>query len=445
MEILVQKKFDDEINTLKETSFPHASINNLFKSSPNYTALLTTNNTTSKSVKLETRERSFKSQEVNYLHTIYFYTDNLPNAKQAILFNYTNSRGVKTNLAISATDSFAFVLVKDFTHSFDISYSGKGIRPKIKKIQINGLESKKLESSKFIIAEFISSHISLENIVNRLKLEHLAGEHKVASIREDIKAQEDIKTKNEEKIIELSLQVHSHEAELKQYQTEISEAENRLFSISNDEAAKQNSFSQLVEQESSLNRKIIELRSTLEGLQRDRDIISDEFVDYVKEGKGQTRSYLGAIVLAFFVIGLCVALLFNGASNLLTTSFPSAEDVFAAFALRLPFAAVLSGVIVGAGAFIKYLIGRTVRINEERLVLAKLLVIAKDIIHSASDKIQLTDQEKLDSRIRLKIDLLKAHLTAELGENPTTSFQPQSQKTDHQPLAKEEEKQEPWI
>lgn len=415
--IVMQVDFQDAIKALKDNSFSSQSLNKLFKSSPNYSELLKTSDTISKSVRLEKKERNFKSQEINFINSISFYTDNPPNAKHAISISYLNIRGEKITLKPLTTDSYIFVFIRDFTNNFEICYSGSGTRPKVQKIQISGLDGKVLDNTKPAIAEFLSSSVGIDTTIKKLKSDFDAAESLIEAANEEISAQDQQKLKREKEIRELLNKIEELSAISEKHQSNISEAENRLFSISNDEAAKQNSYAQLQSQELSINNRITNLKSTLEGLQRDKEIISDEFIDYVKEGKGQVRNYLGAIVIAFFIIGLCVALLFNGASNLLNTTYNSTSDVFAAFILRLPFAAVLSGVILGAGAFVKYLIGRTVHINEERLILAKLLVIAKDVVNSATDKLTLSDQERLDARIRLKIDLLKAHLTNELGHS----------------------------
>lgn len=442
----MQANLDEAIETLKETSFSTNSLNNLFSSSPNYTALLKTNDTISKSVKLDKKERTFKSQELNYISTIFLYTDNIANARQAISLSYINANHVLVSPKIHATNNFAFVYIRDFVDKFEISFSGSGVRPKIQKITVNGIECKKLEQAKETIIEFFSASSTIDTIIKKHKADVLTAQQALEAITVDINKKEKEKEQSTEELGKVTTELDQISTQLKEQQSELAETINRLTSVSNDETTKHNNVVQLTEKEGLLNREIALLRSRLERLQYDKEIISDEFIDYVKEGKSQARTYLGAIVMSFFIIGLCVALLFNGASNLLSMTYQTTNDVFAALALRLPFASVLSMVIVGAAAFINYLIARAVHINEERLILAKLLVIAKDTTNSSMDKLELTDLQRLNARIRLKIDLLKAHLTAELGKSPRLkSFEPEDTTSSTEAPEKENKKEEPWL
>ena len=56
-------------------------------------------------------------------------------------------------------------------------------------------------------------------------------------------------------------------------------------------------------------------------------------------------------------------------------------------------------------------------IHSQRLGLARLLVVAKDTVYSSMDGLNIPDERKFRERIKLKLQMLRSHLTSELGRD----------------------------
>ncbi|WP_372176913.1 hypothetical protein ACCQ23_15615 [Xanthomonas axonopodis pv. phyllanthi] len=56
------------------------------------------------------------------------------------------------------------------------------------------------------------------------------------------------------------------------------------------------------------------------------------------------------------------------------------------------------------------LLDKVIAIHGERLALAKLLVIARDTVHTSSRGLDISDDEVFHERVKLKMELLRQHL-----------------------------------
>lgn len=57
-----------------------------------------------------------------------------------------------------------------------------------------------------------------------------------------------------------------------------------------------------------------------------------------------------------------------------------------------------------------------IHIQKQRRTFAKIGIIAKDIADSSIEGLNIKEKEKFELRTKLKMDLLKSHLTNEIGE-----------------------------
>lgn len=190
----------------------------------------------------------------------------------------------------------------------------------------------------------------------------------------------------------------------------LAEAQARL------EVARNNEI-QLRQTVDSLNRDISDKQSDLKRLVNDRSLISDEFSDYVKEGRRQSWVYTVFIFLCVIIIGYCSWQLYDGANRILVANIESGSQLAGLILQRLPFAAAISLIVTAGWKLAQVFIGRVMTIHAQRLALARLLVVAKDTVYSSTDGLDITDVQRFRERIRLKLMMLKSHLTSELGRD----------------------------
>ncbi|MEZ2345352.1 hypothetical protein, partial [Microcoleus sp.] len=127
--------------------------------------------------------------------------------------------------------------------------------------------------------------------------------------------------------------------------------------------------------------------------------------------------YFALSLLPLTVIAVAANKIFSGAEALLLKEYQSFTDVFASLLLRLPFSIVLGLAMFYSWRLASNLFGNAFKIHKDRLVLARLLVIAKDTVFSSAQGLDVSDEAKFNERIRLKIELLKSHLSKELSSD----------------------------
>lgn len=178
-----------------------------------------------------------------------------------------------------------------------------------------------------------------------------------------------------------------------------------------------NNETQLSQSVENLNRSISDKKLELQEIVNDRSLISDEYKDYVIEGSKQSRTYEWFLLFSIFVLALCAFQLYTGARRILVADVESYAQIIGLILQRAPFAAALVVLITVAWKLSALFVGRIMKIHEQRLALARLLVIAKDTVYSSMDGLSITDEQKFRERIKLKLQMLRSHLTAELGSD----------------------------
>lgn len=181
--------------------------------------------------------------------------------------------------------------------------------------------------------------------------------------------------------------------------------------------AAENNQTQLAETVAGLNREIAKKKSELGQLVNDRNLISDEYRDYVAEGGQQSRLYASFLFLSISVIAFASWQLYRGALRIHEAELGTLQELMTLALQRLPLAAALALVVAVAWKLGAIFVERIMTIHSQRLALARLLVIAKDTVYASASGLEVSDELRFRERIRLKLAMLKAHLTSELGSD----------------------------
>ncbi|MDT3722889.1 hypothetical protein [Pseudomonas oryzihabitans] len=406
---------------LAETTFSNQNLNSSFKSSHKYSTLLTpiqapaSSTSASKYVQLDAKARTFRSADLCFVREIQVFTENPKQSIFSISLKYLNTQGEVQEIKGDTRDKFIVFFIRDYLFSFELGYSKRGARPNVTNIAIYGVNLSTIENRKKTIAKFFDHALTLNTTIENAKLQ-------ATSI------QEEIDTKNEEfensiqeyektaKIIEEAKAQVAKESERKDsIAKELKSLQNQLESLKSEESQRSNNCTQLLTKETSLNQEIATKSQELSAIINDKNLISDEYKDYVKEGKNQSSIYIFIIILCLSTSIFSLWLLYNGAKDILVHPYSSSNDVFASFLLRIPFAAVISGALYGSLKMAHFTFSKMLAIHEERLTLAKLLIIAKETVYSTAASFGISDDEKFRSRIEVKLEMLKAYLANSIG------------------------------
>lgn len=404
--------FDELSGNLASLSFNVANINKRFATTTLYEQLLKEDANDVSDVSLDKRERFFTTATPIFLRRIHFAG---ANQKGIELVVYTSEGTTRTVPVPPETKGGSVAIINEFCVKFSIRTSNKLSKPTLRRINIFGFDFISAQKTKAGIQNYINANNNVAEFIKQARLEvsNLQINHDALTV-DSASLIESIQSLTAESA-ELSANVNKEMATLGQVKASLKDSEADLTKLNAEIEAKRSNAQQLDRERKILNDEIASLKQELSSLVNDRSVISDEFTDYVKEGKAQARTYLALMILPCLTIGLCAYLIHNGASNLVFAHYAAREDMIAALLLRIPLAVAL-----GAAIYYSWLIGsaflkKIFSIQEERLTLAKLLVLAKNTVFSTAEDLGIDPKEKFYLRTRLKIELLKSHLAKDIG------------------------------
>lgn len=164
---------------------------------------------------------------------------------------------------------------------------------------------------------------------------------------------------------------------------------------------------------------ITEARQTLRTLEDDVNLFPTEISAFVSQGAQNIRTYWKMAVVPIFLLVLVTGLLVFNAANLTTVLEKNEQvSILSILVTRVPYVVITSAIIAASYKLAKILIAEIMRINQQRLNLSKISIIATDVSNSSQEGLgNLTDQEIYTLRTDLKMQLLRDHLKDYLSED----------------------------
>jgi|GEM_PF-1545622 len=425
MERLSETEFQSVGDLLRNASPAAPTLLNAYVTSDRqYKPLLKRDNARSIKLSKETREFSFTSP--CYLRSVDFLSEDntrLKNFLQVVIIRPDGTRqkiepkliettkqdgSIVQLLRYSITQictAVQFSVVANIRAVYATRFAAHGYTP----AQLEGIAGK------------INEALSLVERADNFSANKAAEARK--STEETAKAVADLETAREE-LADLEVQEAQLKTEVAQLQLEINAAMTERTSLTNTLSQAQlqieavrNNETQLKQRVDSLNKELVEKQDDMARLANDRSLISDEFKDYVKEGKKQAWVYTPFLAACIGVIIYCSWQLYVGANRILVSDAKTHSEVYALILQRMPFAIAISLVVTAAWRLSNMFVTRIMAIHAQRLGLARLLVVAKDTVYSSMDGLDITAEQKFRERIRLKLMMLRSHLTSELGKD----------------------------
>lgn len=390
--------------------------NTYWKSTQKFEALLSESGLPD-GVKPTSAARRFTPESLTYVRIVYLRGDKPEKIASDVTFNVKVAGKAPYPVKIQSNKTYAYAFVQNFCEWFEISSTTLLLKPQIKKIEVYGSTPEQLKDYANDIEDIIELKRNIENFKSETKAEYLDSKKLLTDTKlakkileseiEELLTQKDVAT-SENELIESSLE--EKKSTLQQTLLELTHSEKKLVET-------KNNTEQLSKQTENINKNIADLKQQLVKLTADRNLISDEYGPYVKEGNSQAKTYSWLITLPLLAIIFSTYQVYIGASNVLAADYKSATDVLAAFILRIPFAAIFGLAIFYSWKLASMMIQKVFKIHSDRLTLAKLLVVARETVHSSARNLNISDHEKFQEQAALKIEVLKSHMARDLNEN----------------------------
>lgn len=146
------------------------------------------------------------------------------------------------------------------------------------------------------------------------------------------------------------------------------------------------------------------------------NLFPEEFSSFSDHGGKQINIFIGLSAIPLIVIALLTGQLLLGAVDLSVKYIDEPNlDLVTIFVTRLPYLAVCGSILAVSYAILRFLFNRISIICAERLDFAKIGIVAKDVALASANRLSLTDEQVYEARTYLKIEMLKAYLSGNIG------------------------------
>lgn len=175
---------------------------------------------------------------------------------------------------------------------------------------------------------------------------------------------------------------------------------------------------------SGLATEITEMKQELRSLEADINMFPTEISGFVSQAAQNTSTYwkLSLIPIALLVI-MALLLVINAAN--LTTVIDEYDNarIFSILVTRIPYVVIATAIITASYKLTELFVGEIMRINQQRLNLSKVSIIATDVSKASEEGLEtLSNEEIYALRNGLKMDMLRDHMREYLSKDFAASL-----------------------
>tara|TARA_R110000851_G_scaffold29460_11_gene81099 strand:- start:1930 stop:3303 length:1374 start_codon:yes stop_codon:yes gene_type:complete len=295
---------------------------------------------------------------------------------------------------------------------------------KINRVGLTGFGVNSLEE----FVRTISDLDSYKNEIIELVEKEVSRAETAAQHNERLKQSKDALTsaclEAERKITDLNNQIGRLNEERKALLADIGKREAENEAVKDSGRKIQEILAERDAERKALVSEIAEHKQTLRALKDDINMFPTEVSGFVSQAVLNIKSYWRLSWVPIGLLVLVTALLLINAANL-TTVVDEQENarIFSILITRLPYVLITTAIIGAAYKLAAMLIREIIRINQQRLNLSKISIIATDTSKASEEGLnELTDTERHELRTRLKMDMLRDHMKEYLSRDfyPTT-------------------------
>lgn len=377
------------------------------------------------SIKLENREYKFKLVEPIYIDKIGIKAKTIFKGLN-IYYKFIN--GEKNYVIQSDKNNNLSVNLKEVIYEITIK-NPKDKKIELEKIELFGFRLSQLESIKNNFEELKKLDSELKDEVKKITENNQAQLDEIENRSSALKQLHEKLDSDVESLTTQKEELVQETENLNSQITKLSETKNNLENTKKDLAAKEQELKNSIQEReatlTTINTNISTKREELKKLESDTSLIAYDVQDYIKNANTHLLWYLGLSVIPWLLIVFMTCVVIYGGADL-TTVLKVEKDaqLWAIFWSRIPFVFAVGTVIFVAYEVSNVFIRKIMEINQQKLDFQKLGIIVKDVIDTASINLDLSDEEKFELRTKLKMDMLKSHLSKDLGKKFEINIKP---------------------
>jgi len=235
--------------------------------------------------------------------------------------------------------------------------------------------------------------------------------HIIAELAETINQYNDDKEQVEGELESVREELTATERSVETKKQELSEYSARVESAAS-------SIEQKSEERRQLSSDITKAKAELRELKENINLFPTEISGFVSQGASSIKRYSFFAAIPIIVISLVTIDLLLRASELShLTNLPQGVSIWEVLIARFPYVLVCGALLASSYKLARVFIAEIIRINQQRLNLTKISIIAKDVSGASEDGLSLDDAARYEHRTHLKMNLLREHLKGYLAED----------------------------
>lgn len=409
---------NDEFNNISLTSLKLLSIRR-FSKKTNRTTKLINNEEPSSYIRGQNRGYGFELVEPLYVHRISILSEGYSSYKSVIFSGETISNKKFEKKKIVNNDGSFDVVINDVIKSFefkpDKEYRGS---PLIKSVKVTGLSLAEFNIATGELADIDGYYAAaLENLAG-ITADYANENNKLEIVNSEIQSLKEEKINLESNLEELNDLIVKSDKELSVFQKSIVTLKTEELAINNRITSYELNLDKSKNELNELNITIIKNKKILKSLENDINLFPTDIRGFVQQGASNIQRYLLLSFLPITALFYVTWYLFDNAaffSEIYTEL--NLSQMFSVLISRIPFVLVSIAIISACYKITSIFVSEIININNQRLTLSKISIIAKDVHDSSTFELELSESQRYELRTKLKMDLLKSHLKGDIKDD----------------------------
>lgn len=283
--------------------------------------------------------------------------------------------------------------------------------PEIQRVSLWGFQQADISDFLYKISrvqkiknDAVAEITSIRDETNALLGDLTSKESELATINDDIASAETSLTT-------LNTNIAEKEAQDSELQSKIDRSENQLESINQQVAERRAELDTVTKGREAEKQAVDEAKATLKKLNENINLFPSEISGFVNQASEDIKSYTNYTVGLIAIICILFIWVLSGAFDLseFVKDNPDRE-VWPLLLAKLPLAIVVSALVAAAYKISRVFIAEILKINQQKLSLTQVSIIAKDVSQSAEHGLNLNEVQTYGLRLRTKMALLSDHI-----------------------------------
>ncbi|MBR9857243.1 MAG: hypothetical protein GYB38_05990 [Gammaproteobacteria bacterium] len=369
-------------------------------------------------IKGQHKNYSFELEVEIYVVSVFVETEGYSSIDYAE-YGYTDATGAYFDSKVRNNDgSFEFEVnsfIKNFTFKPSRRYSGD---PKILRVTFYGYTKSEFREVCDAIYDFDSYKLKAEKILEKVR-------HRLEEVKEQQSIAEEKIDSYNEKLATLETESSSYLKDIEFLKNDRESLKDKIEELRAQDAslsAKLEQSGDLLdrkrEEHKQLNADVAEKTAKLKSLREDINLFPSEIGAFVEQAAKNIYGYTLLSMLPIFGMLLVILALFSNAADL-TVIYKEEEgvSVWTIFLTRLPYVMIAVTIVHACYRIAKVFISEILKINQQKLNLSKISIIATDVSKASEEGLELDDDDLYQLRTQLKMELLREHLKEYINDS----------------------------